>query len=227
MMKRSISLMIIAAVCMQMAAQPAVAMNDKDEAAAAAVAAIAILGIAALSHNKHHYRNGYEPSNGDETAEFERGYRDGLHGYHYWEDSRTPSYAEGYHAGDHERENSVAHRRPTYGQKAPPMAYQGCAQIVAQNSGVAQSHVHFTKVRSPAKHEWQIEAGVGHSYMVCKMRDSGELPDLTGGRLYNPLNLERSHNQTHALIVVLACTAAGMAVRVIAIDRDNVVPAFW
>ncbi len=43
--------------------------------------------------------------------------------------------------------------------------------------------VHFTKARSPGKHEWLIEAAVGRQYMTCKMRDTGELIDLTGGRL--------------------------------------------
>lgn len=57
-------------------AHPASArMSDKDKAAAAA---IAILGIAALVHGNHHYTGGYEPDDGDSTAEFERGYRDGV-----------------------------------------------------------------------------------------------------------------------------------------------------
>ena len=36
---------------------------------------IAILGIAALSHHKHHYKGGYHPADSDSVAEFERGYR--------------------------------------------------------------------------------------------------------------------------------------------------------
>lgn len=182
-MKRTIALLAAAALSLQFGVQPVQArMSDKDKAAAAA-AAIAILGIAALAHNKHHYAEGYEPGGGEETAEFERGYRDGVHGYPYWEHSRTRDYAEGYQAGDRERENSMAHRiRPADG-RAPPMAYQGCAEIVAQNFAVGPHQVHLTKARSPGKHEWLIEAAVGRQYMTCKMRDTGEVIDLTGGRL--------------------------------------------
>jgi hypothetical protein len=161
-MKSLFSIAAAAALLLASIGQPARAeMSDKDKAAAAA-AAIAILGIAALSHNKHHYANGYEPGDGDAVAEFERGYRDGVHGYR-------------------ERENSMAHRRSHADSKAPPMANQGCVRIVAQNFGVSPHHVHIIKARSPAKHEWLIEAGVGHQYLVCKMRDTGEVIDVTGG----------------------------------------------
>lgn len=168
------------ALCLQFWPQPAAAeMNDDKKAATA----IAILGIAALLHHKHHYSEGYQPADSVETAEFERGYRDGLHGYPYWENSQTRGYVEGYTAGENERKNSVAHRRTPAEEKAPPMAYQGCADIVAQNFAVSRSHVHFVKARSPQKHEWQIEATVGHEHMVCTMRDTGELIDLRGGKL--------------------------------------------
>lgn len=180
-MKRPLSLFAAVALSLCMAAQPASAkMSDKDKAAAAA-AAIAILGIAALAHGHHHYTGGYEPDNGDATAEFERGYRDGVHGYAYNEYRSTRDYAQGYQAGDRERENSMAHRQTTADSRAPAMANQGCAQIVAQNFGVSTHHVHITKARSPAKHEWLIEAAVGHDYMVCTMRDTGEVMDVRGG----------------------------------------------
>lgn len=180
-MNRYISLVAAAALGVSMAVQPASAkMSDKDKAAAAA-AAIAILGIAALAHGQHHYTGGYEPDDGDSTAEFERGYRDGVHGYAYNEYRSTADYAQGYQAGDHERENSMAHRRTTADSRAPAMANQGCAKIVAQNFGVSTHQVHITKARSPAKHEWLIEAAVGHDYLVCTMRDTGEVIDVRGG----------------------------------------------
>ena len=124
-MKRIIALLAATTLALQIGLQPVEAgMSDKDKAAAAA-AAIAILGIAALAHNKHHYEEGYEPGGGEETAEFERGYRDGVHGYPYWEGNRTRGYAAGYQAGDRERENSMAHRQQASAAKAPPMAYRG------------------------------------------------------------------------------------------------------
>ena len=179
-MKMTVTVLSLAALCLQVSIAPARAEMSNEEKAAAA---IAILGIAALAHNKHHYKDGYQPSDHVETAEFERGYRDGLHGYPYWEHSQTRGYVNGYTAGENERTNSVAHRRETAAQKAPPMAYSGCAEIVAQNFDVGKRDVHFVKARSPQKHEWEIEATVGHEHMVCSMRDSGELLDLRGGRL--------------------------------------------
>jgi hypothetical protein len=180
-MKRLVSVLAAVALSLSMVASPAAAkMSDKDKAAAAA-AAIAILGIAALAHGDHHYTGGYEPEDGDATSEFERGYRDGVHGYAYNEYRSTRDYAQGYQAGDRERENSMAHRQIPADSRAPAMASKGCAQIVAQNFGVSTHHVHITKARSPAKHEWLIEAAVGHDYMVCQMRDTGEVIDVRGG----------------------------------------------
>lgn len=181
MMKKLVSALAIAAFGMNLSVAPArAAMSDEDKAALAA-GAIAILGIAALAHKKHHYRDNYYPADAEETAEFERGYRDALHGYPYWEHSQTTGYVNGYTAGSRERENSMAHRTIPADSRAPAMANQGCARIVAQNFAVDTHHVHITKARSPAKHEWLIEAAVGHQYMVCKMRDTGEVIEVTGG----------------------------------------------
>jgi hypothetical protein len=180
-MKRGLLALGAAAMCLHFAAAPAQAeMSDNEKAAAA----IALLGIAALAHNKHHYQEGYAPDSGDATAEFERGYRDGVHGYAYNTNGSTSHYAEGYQAGDKERDNSMAHRKnASAASKAPPMAMQGCAKIVAQNFDVSTHQVHMIKSQSPAKHEWEIEAAVGHSHMVCKMRDTGEVLDVRGGRM--------------------------------------------
>jgi hypothetical protein len=179
-MNKLTSALAVAIIALQTSVVPVMADTESDQAAAAA---IAILGIAALAHNKHHYKDGYAPKGGEETAEFERGYRDGLHGYPYWENSQTRGYVQGFQAGENERNNSVAHRRQPANEKAPPMAYKGCAEIVAQNFAVGKNHVHFIKARSPGKHQWEIEAAVGHEHMVCKMRDSGEVIELRGGRL--------------------------------------------
>lgn len=179
-MKSTLAMITATALCLHLGVTPACAeMSDSDKVAAA----IAILGIAALAHHQHHYKDGYRPADDVETAEFERGYRDGLHGYPYWENSQTRGYVQGYQAGENERNNSQAHRREVSNQKAPPMAYSGCADIVAQNFAVGKGHVHFIKARSPQKHEWEIEAAVGHEHMVCTMRDTGELIDLRGGKL--------------------------------------------
>lgn len=176
-MNRFVTCLAIAALAVQMTSGPARAMSDEEKAAAA----LAILGIAALAHNKHHYKPGYQPDDGEATAEFERGYRDGVHGYPYWEGNRTPSYAEDYQAGNREREDSMAHRSQSAEARAPHMANQGCAEIVARNFAVGPRDVHLIRAQPGAKHEWMIEAAVGHDYMTCTMRDTGEVIDLRGG----------------------------------------------
>ena len=93
-------------------------------------------------------------------------------------------YAEGYQAGNKERENSMAHRQNvTAASKAPPMAMQGCGRIVAQNFALSPHHVHMLKSRAPGRHEWEIEAILGHDHMACTMRDTGEVIEVRGGRL--------------------------------------------
>jgi hypothetical protein len=179
-MNRLFSTLAIAALSAQFAVAPAHARMSDDEKAAAA---LAILGIAALAHHKHHYEGDYEPDTGEATAEFERGYRDGVHGYPYDNNGSTRNYAQGYQAGDKERTHSVSHREIDQGNRAPHMATKGCVRVVAQNFAVEWHNVHIVNSRSPSKHEWQIEAAVGHQHMVCTMRDTGEVIDVRGGRM--------------------------------------------
>lgn len=178
MMKPSVVLLASAALCLATGMSPARAELSQDEKVAAAAA---LLSIAAILHNKHHYKDGYAPATGQNAADFETCYRDGLYGYDYTPGSKD--CAEGWQAGNAERENGRAHRTTAAADKAPPMALQGCAQIVAQNFAVGTHSVHFVKSRSPRKHEWEIEATVGHEHMVCKMRDSGEVLEVRGGKL--------------------------------------------
>lgn len=177
MMKRSLLALGAAAMCLQLAAAPALAEMSSDEKAAAA---LAILGIALLAHNKHHYQGGYAPATGQSTADFETCYRQGLHGYGYTESSRD--CAQGWQAGNAERENSVAHHASAGSAKPPRAAVNGCAGIVAQNFAVGLRDVHITKWRPETNSTWMIEAAVGHQYMVCRMDESGHVMDLRGGQ---------------------------------------------
>ncbi len=177
-MKRSMLLLCAAALCVQFVNSPAQAEMSDDEKVAAAVA---ILGIAALAHHKHHYKDGHSPQSGEDTAEFERGYRDGVHGYAYNSYNSTKNYAEGYQAGDKERENSMAHRRyDVAATKAPTAALKGCAKIIGKNFAVDRHHVHIISSRPEVGSTWLVEGAVGHSHMVCRMTDSGEVLDVRG-----------------------------------------------
>lgn len=179
MIRRSFVMLGTAALCLQLGLTSAAAEMSHDEKVAAAAA---LLGIAAVLHNKNHYKDGYAPAAGAHAADFETCYRDGLHGYAYTEGTRD--CAEGWQAGNAEREKARAHRQNTSAdQKAPPMAVKGCASLMATNFAVGTHAVHIIKARSPSKHEWEIEVSVGHEHMVCVMRDTGEVISARGGRL--------------------------------------------
>ncbi len=85
--------------------------GKNNDAAAAAVAAAAILGVVALASQSHHRNDGqphYQDANN--TAEFERGYRDGLYhqGYHNY--NRSNEYSGGYERGQEQRDYETPYR---------------------------------------------------------------------------------------------------------------------
>jgi hypothetical protein len=84
----------------------------KEEAIGAAIGVI--LGVAALAHKSgHHADQSHYAAQADE-AEYERGYRDGLHGQPYHNYGRTEAYNLGFEAGvdqiGHERSYRNGHR---------------------------------------------------------------------------------------------------------------------
>ena len=86
-------------------------------AAVGVVAGAAILG--ALLGGKSHHKEGRDYDR-EQTAEFDRGYTDGLHGATYHNYSRSDAYAHGYEKGVEEREENLRHhhRRGGYVQTA-------------------------------------------------------------------------------------------------------------
>jgi hypothetical protein len=84
-----------------------------DKAAAIAVGAAAILGIAALASKSHHRDDKYNDERG--TAEFERGYRDGLYNHAYHNYGRTDAYSHGFEEGVRERGHESSYRPGGHG----------------------------------------------------------------------------------------------------------------
>lgn len=76
--------------------------------AAVAIGAAALLGIAALAHKSHH--RGDRSYDERQTADFERGFRDGLynHPYHNWNNARE--YSDGYSQGVEQRRHESGYR---------------------------------------------------------------------------------------------------------------------
>lgn len=78
--------------------------------------AAAVIGVAAgaallgaLLHKKHHKKD--KEYNDEQTIEFERGFRDGLHNAAYHNYNRDDAYADGYTAGHEQREANLAHHK--------------------------------------------------------------------------------------------------------------------
>jgi hypothetical protein len=81
-----------------------------DQNAALAIGAVALIaGIAALSHKSHH-RDGEHGEDEQSVADFERGYRDGLHREDYHNYNDTQAYSDGYSAGVDERQEETSYR---------------------------------------------------------------------------------------------------------------------
>ncbi|QHL90466.1 hypothetical protein GVO57_05985 [Sphingomonas changnyeongensis] len=86
--------------------------NKGDTAAAVAIGAAALLGIAALASKSHQRGDRYDDERG--TAEFERGYRDGLYNQSYHNYGRSDAYSHGYEQGVRERGSQTAYRPGGY-----------------------------------------------------------------------------------------------------------------
>lgn len=173
-MKKLSTLFACTALVLSMATLPTRAEMSNDEKAAAA---IAILGAAALLHHNGHYREGYAPSDGEETAQFEMGYQDGLHGYPYASNYPTAGYMNGYDAGARERTNSTAHRsNNTAGVKVPKAAMDACFTDAVK--GVFQTsarNVHVVKAAQEGADNFYIELAHGHKHVVCTVNSKGEI----------------------------------------------------
>lgn len=83
--------------------------TDNSNMAAMAIAAAAILGVAALAH-KSHERHEKHSQDEKSVAEFDRGYRDGLHHERYHNYNNTSAYSDGYNAGQRKRDQQTQHR---------------------------------------------------------------------------------------------------------------------
>lgn len=86
--------------------------KNNDAGVAIAVGAAALLGIAALSSKSHHRGDKY--NNQQSTADFERGYRDGLYNQTYHNYGRSDAYSDGYSQGVEQRGHETSYRGNSY-----------------------------------------------------------------------------------------------------------------
>jgi hypothetical protein len=81
--------------------------GGNDAATVAAVAGGAALLAALLSHKSGHHDDGQHSNDSQKEADYERGYRDGLHNSAWRNDSRSESYGTGYQAGVDQRQREL------------------------------------------------------------------------------------------------------------------------
>lgn len=184
-MKRPALAAMTALVLTSTASAPARASEESDKAA---LAALAILGIAALAHHEDHYRQGNAPANGQQTADFERGYRDGLHNEPYNSARSSVAYGSGYDAGHKERANRLAYKRHGAAQGAPNLAMRGCVGEASAmwNRNPRDIHVVASARGSFSQaggQEYRVEVAAGHRHAVCNVNAEGTVFNVRNGRL--------------------------------------------
>jgi hypothetical protein len=156
-------------------------MDDKGKVA---LGALAILGVAALAHNQNHYREGYQPNGANETAEFERGYRDGLHNEPFDPYRSSTAFAQGYDAGHKERANQLAHKNHhSQGTKVPRAALNSCISDAAAAMNVGGRDISVIKANQEGSDNFYIEVASGHKHLVCAVNSQGKIFDTRYGRL--------------------------------------------
>lgn len=169
------------AVCLSLSGHAAFALSEDEKNA---LGAIAILGLAALAHNKNHYHERYQPADSNATARFERGYRDGLHNEPYASRHSNYDYGQGYDAGQKERNNRLAHKqRNIQGTKVPVAALRSCRNEAAASWGVGKHDVHVINAGQEGSDNYYIEFASGHRHVICGTNSSGQVFNLRNGRL--------------------------------------------
>lgn len=147
--------------------------KNKDIAAAIAAAAAVALGVAALSHDDVDYSPGKPMTTGQQKAEFEAGYRDGLANARYRTNLPANTYGAGYDAGQRERRLQQAGSGGPKFKGVPNKAMKGCTQQAAETWRIKQSNVVATDARKGTAGTWLIEVVAGKRQGLCNMAADG------------------------------------------------------
>lgn len=131
-----------------------------------AIGAAALLGIAALIHKSHHRDDrDYDER---QTADFERGFRDGMYNNSYHNYGNSPEYSDGYNKGADERREQSSYRyeygHPNYGPTWVPCGDEG-SFCSFRGSGVVRFGL-----------DGQFVTRRGFNGMACNLRTFGDDP---------------------------------------------------
>jgi hypothetical protein len=123
-----------------------------------AIGAAALLGVAALVHKSHHR----DDKNHDErqTADFERGYRDGLYNHAYHNHGNAREYSDGFSAGVEDRRGQSSYRSGSE-YRGGYQAHVSVSDLDSRDTGYAFSQLERRgfklageRKRSGDKYQW-------------------------------------------------------------------------
>ena len=156
--------------------------RDREAVAGVIAGAAILLGAAALAHHHHNHRDGNHLSDAEAEAEYERGYKDGLHGAAYDTDAPAEAYGPGYDAGVQERSHHVAHNRPHEWapdrHAAPRLALRGCIGEASAFWGISPRDISAVKSGpggSQASKSFMVEVAAGYRHGICDMKPDGTI----------------------------------------------------
>jgi hypothetical protein len=160
------------------------AASGADVAEVAGAAAL-IIGIAALAHEEQHHRDGRHHAAPDAEAQFERGYRDGLHGEDYDSRHSSEAYGQGFDAGVKERSNRLSHKswEEDEGPDAPPLAMRGCVGEASASWDINPRRIQVVKTQQPAADDFLVEVAAGHKHGFCEVSAQGNVIFFRNGRI--------------------------------------------
>lgn len=171
---RFVGAVAAAALAVAASGAPAFAKTKKKDVAAAVAAAAALaLGVAALAQDESDYPSGKQMTTGQQKAEFEAGYRDGLAGARYRNNLPAGTYGAGYDAGVRERK---AQQAGTGGKKlkdVPNKAVKSCVAMAADGWNLRKSSVYATDARKGSAGTWLVEVVAGKRQGLCSMAADG------------------------------------------------------
>ncbi len=107
-----------------------------DKTAAAVIGVAALLGVAALASKSHDRGDKY--SDQQSTAEYERGYRDGLYNQNYHNYGRSTAYSDGYSRGTEQRGHETSYRGNDYSGGYTANVYVGDLRGQSRPNAVSQ-----------------------------------------------------------------------------------------
>ncbi|ASQ90724.1 hypothetical protein CHL67_07105 [Prosthecochloris sp. GSB1] len=158
--------------------------GENARTAAVAIAAAALIGTAATSHHDGHYPEGVRYDEARDKAEFERGYRDGLHNASRNNYNKTDAYRHGYKAGVDERDIRISHNQPNRWDKD-----RHAADNRMQHLATHEAERHWTLPRGsahPLSSTWneknghyRVKVAAGYHRGVCVFDRDGKIIRFT------------------------------------------------